>query len=226
MEFDFDTRPSDSPLVEAIWRTQTERGGSFISTAVSPWEMVITKQRDKITLSIRGPETKASPAPIPRGHVEYVGIIFKRGVLMPQLPKQDLVNGAVHLPGSTKNSFWLQGSAWQFPDFENADTFVDQLARADLLTQDQVVEDVLRGQPQALSLRSLQRRFLYVTGLPYKAIQQIERARHALALLKSGIPIPETAYRAGYFDQPHLTRSLKLFAGQTPAEILKSSQTE
>ena len=227
MEFDFDTRPSDSPLVEAIWRSQTEHGGSFISTAASLWEMVVTKQRDKITLSIRGPETIASPAPIPEGHVEYVGIIFKHGVFMPHLPKQELVDNALHLPESAKHSFQLlQSGSWQFPDFENADTFVNQLARENLLMHDQVVEDVLRGQTKELSLRSLQRRFLHVTGLTHKTIQQIERARQAMALLQSGVPIPETAYQAGYYDQPHLTRSLKLFAGQTPAEILKSTPTE
>ena len=93
-----------------------------------------------------------------------------------------------------------------------------------MLVQDNVVDDILRGQTKDLSLRSIQRRFQYVTGLTHKAIQQIERARHALTLLKSGVPIPETAYQSGYFDQPHLTRSLKLFAGQTPAEILKSNQ--
>jgi AraC-like DNA-binding protein len=86
------------------------------------------------------------------------------------------------------------------------------------------VDDVLNGQNADLSLRSLQRRFLYVTGMTYKMIQQIDRARQALSLLQSGVPIPETAYQVGYFDQPHLTRSLKLFAGQTPAQIVKSSQ--
>jgi len=224
MNFIFDSRASDSPLVEAIWRTQTERGGSFISTAATPWEMVITKEKGKITLSIRGPETKASPAPVPEGHVEYVGIIFKRGVFMPHLPKKDLVDDALHLPESSRNSFWFQSGSWQFPNFENADTFVNKLVREHLLMQDQVVEDVLRGQTKDLSLRSIQRRFLYVTGLTHKAIQQIERARHAMTLLRSGVPIPETAYQTGYFDQPHLTKSLKLFVGQTPAEILKLSQ--
>ena len=143
---------------------------------------------------------------------------------MPQLPKSDLVNGAVHLTGPTRDSFSLYGETLQFPDFENADTFVNQLIRKQMLVQDNVVDDILRGQTKDLSLRSIQRRFLYVTGLTHKAIQQIERARHALTLLKSGVPIPETAYQSGYYDQPHLTRSLKLFAGQTPAEILKSNQ--
>ena len=225
MNFIFDTRTSDSPLVETVWRSQTERGGSFISTAATPWEMVITKAVGKITLSLRGPETKASPAPIPEGHVEYVGIIFKRGVFMPHLPKSDLVDDAIHLPESSRNSFWLQSGAWQFPNFENADTFVNQLVRKNLLAQDQVVEDVLSGQTKDLSLRSLQRRFLHVTGLTYKAIQQIERARQAQALLRSGVPIPETAYQLGYFDQSHLTNSLRRFYGQTPAQIFQSGNS-
>jgi hypothetical protein len=225
MKFLFDMRPSDSPFVETIWRTQSEGGGSFISTAASQWEMVVTRQNGKTTFSIRGPETKASPAPIPED-AEFMGIIFKQGVFMPHLPKRELVNEAIHLPGTAGNSFWLHSAAWEIPDFENADTFVNRLMREELLVQDQVVDDVLRGKTQDLSLRSVQRRFLHATGLTYKAIQQIERARHALALLQSGIPIPETAYQAGYFDQPHLTRSLKLFAGQTPAQIVQSHQAE
>jgi len=178
----------------------------------------------KFTLSIRGPETKASPAPVPEGHAEFFGIIFKRGVFMPHWPKKNLVNEAVHVPESSKNFFRLQSKAWQFPDFENADTFVDKLMRDEMLMQDQVVDDVLRGKTQDLSLRSVQRRFLNVTGLTYKAIQQIERAHQALTMLQNGRAIVDVVYEAGYFDQPHLTRSLKRFIGPTPAQVIRSSQ--
>jgi hypothetical protein len=41
----FDERQSDSPFVERIWRAQSERAGSFISIAVSHWEMVVTSQK-------------------------------------------------------------------------------------------------------------------------------------------------------------------------------------
>jgi len=222
MRFLFDMRPSDSPFVETVWRTQTVGGGSFMSTAASHWEMVITKQMGKFTLSIRGPETKASPAIVPDGHVEFFGIVFKRGVFMPNLPKRDLVNGAVHLPQSTRNAFTVVGGVFEIPTFENADTFVTRLMRNELPTHDQVVDDVLSGRTQALSVRSLQRRFLHVTGLTYKTIQQIERARQALTMLQAGRPIVDVVHEAGYFDQPHLTRSLKLFAGQTPSEVIKS----
>lgn len=224
-KFDFDMRASDSPFVDAIWQTQSDGGGSFISTAASRWEMVVTRQRGKITFSIRGPETRASDAPIPVD-AEFFGIIFKQGAFMPRLPKKNLLNGGIHLPQAGNDTFWLDGALWQFPDFENADTFINRLTRADLLTEDQVVTDLLQGHTQYLSLRSIQRRFLHVTGLTYKAIQQIERAHHAMNLLQSGIPIPMTAYQAGYFDQPHLTKSLKFFLGQTPAEIVSKSHAE
>ena len=223
MIVDLESQSSDSPLVQEVYRARSSGGGSFTSIATTQWEMVITKQRGKSTISLRGPETKASPAPIPED-AEFLGIIFKHGTFMPRLPGNKLVDVEIHLPETVKNSFQLFGDTWEFPNFENVEPFVDRLIQKDLLTRDQVVEDVLRGKTQELSLRSIQRRFLHVTGLTYKSIQQIERARQALTLLQSGVPISETAYQAGYFDQSHLTRSVKRLLGQTPAQITKSNQ--
>ncbi|MEZ4678761.1 MAG: helix-turn-helix domain-containing protein [Caldilineaceae bacterium] len=69
-------------------------------------------------------------------------------------------------------------------------------------------------------MRSVQRRFRHVTGLTQGQVSQIERARLAVALLQQGVSILDVVDLAGYADQPHLTRSLKRFAGQTPAQIL------
>jgi methylphosphotriester-DNA--protein-cysteine methyltransferase len=55
-------------------------------------------------------------------------------------------------------------------------------------------------------------------------VRQIERARYATTLLQQGVPILDVVYEAGYFDQPHLTRALKYFIGQTPAQILDRSK--
>jgi len=41
--------------------------------------------------------------------------------------------------------------------------------------------------------------------------------------LQNGLSVSETAYQTGYFDQSHLTRSVKLLLGQTPAQVAKSS---
>ncbi len=126
MSFVFDGRLSDSRFVEMIWRTRSEGGGSFTSTAASHWEMVVTKQKDGTIVSLRGPETTASLAPIPED-AEFFGIVFKHGTFMPHLPVSHLVDGAVHLPVGVGRSFWLHGSTWELPDYENADTFVDRL---------------------------------------------------------------------------------------------------
>jgi AraC-like DNA-binding protein len=74
-----------------------------------------------------------------------------------------------------------------------------------------------------MSVRSLQYRFLRATGLTHKTIQQIERARSAVSLLEQGTPISDTAFELGYFDQAHLTNSLKRFVGRTPAQIARKS---
>jgi AraC-like DNA-binding protein len=218
MTFVFDQRPSDSTFVERVWLTQSERAGSFTSIAESHWEMVVTRQNGSTILTVRGPETRATPAPIPED-AEFLGIRFRLGTFMPHLPVSILVDEAVNLPEATSQAFWLHGSAWQFPSFENADTFLDRLISEGLLVRDPVVEAVLQGQPQALSPRSLQYRFLQATGLTHKAIQQIERARRAMTLLQQGNSILDTVHEVGYFDQSHLTNSLRRFIGQTPAQI-------
>ena len=43
-------------------------------------------------------------------------------------------------------------------------------------------------------------------------------------LLKDGTSILDTVVAAGYFDQAHLTRSLKRFVGQTPSDIVRATE--
>jgi AraC-like DNA-binding protein len=226
MNFNFDERASDSPFVERVWQTRSEIAGSFISTAASHWEMVVTRYQGKTTLTVRGPETKATPADYP-ADAEFFGITFKLGAFMPHLPVRNLLDRQdVTLPEATSQSFWLHGSAWQLPDYENADTFVARLARVGLLVREPVVEAVLQNRPLEMSLRSVQRRFLRATGLTHGTLDQIERARQAAMLLEQGVSIADAVYHAGYADQPHLTRSLKRFIGQTPAQILSTSSSK
>ena len=121
---------------------------------------------------------------------------------------------------------WLDGSAWQVPDCENADTFVVRLVRAGLLAIDPAVRAALNGELADASLRTIQRRFLRATGVTRSAARQIERARYAALLLMRGDAIADVAHAAGYFDQPHLTRSLKRLIGQTPAELLRDGSQQ
>jgi AraC-like DNA-binding protein len=219
MLLEIEQRLSDSPFVERIWRTTDSREGNFISMALSHWQMCIWTHEGKTHLTMRGPETKATEAYCPPD-AEFFGIIFKHGAFMPDLPASKLVDAATDLPALSNQAFLLNSDQWQFPDFENADTFVDQLARADLLVHEPIVDAALQGYLKEKSLRSVQRSFLRATGMSHTAIRQIERARYAVSLLEQGATILDTIDLAGYYDQPHLTRALKHYAGLTPAQIM------
>ena len=189
MDFAFDERSANSSFVEMVWHTRSERAGTFTSVAVSNWEMVITTFNGKTLITARGPETKASEADFP-ADAEYFGITFKLGSFMPHLPLKTLLDRQdATLPEASSNSFWLHGSAWELPTFENADVFVDRLIRQGIIVRDAVVEAAIQGHTPDMSIRSLQYRFLRATGLTHKTIQQIERARSVVSLLEQGTPI-------------------------------------
>lgn len=223
--FDED-RASDSPFVERIWRSHSEGVTPFLSIAVNHCEFVVSRLQGKVAMMLRGPETKATPAGNPPAEGEWVGILLKLGAFLPHLPTNKLVDGGVDLMTASRNSFWLDGSVWQFPDYENAETFVERLVREGLLFRDPVVEPALQGQFKDLTQRAIQYRFLQATGITQSTARQIERARYATFLLQHGVSIPETIQQMGYYDQPHLTRSLKRFVGQTPAQLLHHNQLE
>lgn len=217
----FEDRPSDSALVERIWRCHSERAGTFLSVAASHCEMVLTRHLGTTTVTLRGPETRATAIDCPAG-AEWLGIRFSPGTFLPHYPAAALIDRRdVTLPGLTRRSFWLHGSAWEHPDFENAEVFVSRLLRAGVLARDSAVSAALRGEWQALSRRSTQRHFLQATGMTHRAYRQIERARYATVLLTRGVSILDTVHEAGYYDQAHLTRWLRRLIGDTPARLRK-----
>jgi AraC-like DNA-binding protein len=224
--FDFEARFSTSPYVERIWRTRSERSGTFTSLAASQWELVVAHRDDEAKATVRGPETVATSAVCAGTGVEYVGIVFRLGAFMPHLPPGFVMNRRdVDLPAASGNSFWLGGAAWQAPSYENAETFVEWLVRDGLLVRDPLVEAAARGQLRDDCPRRVQRHFLRATGLTQRASRQIERAREAALLLRQRISIADTVFAVGYFDQAHLTRSLIRFIGQIPAKIVDPSRS-
>src|SRR6185369_4146216 len=184
----FEERRSDSPFVERIWMTQCKRASSFTSISTVFWSMVISKWRGHITISLHGPETGATCKEFPAGG-EWFGIAFKLGTFVPHISPSSLIDGNIVLPSTSGRSFSLCHSPWQFPNYENADTFVDRLVRAGILVHDPVMSAIHQVQSQSLSLRTVQYRFLRSTGLSQRTIRQIERARYATSLLKQGVSI-------------------------------------
>jgi AraC-like DNA-binding protein len=220
----FDDRRSDSRLIERVWRSHSDCSGTFQSVAACHWEMVVTKHEGKMAITVRGPETKVTSAECP-AHGDWFAIRFRLGTFMPLLLPGDLRDrNDVTLPNATGRSFWLNGSAWEFPNFENAETFVERLVRRGLIAEDRLVRATLDDEARELSTRTEQRRFLSVTGLTRGAIHQIERARRATNLLRRGTSILDACAAAGYYDQAHFTRSLQRWIGQTPAQVIRGER--
>jgi AraC-like DNA-binding protein len=225
MTISFEERPSDSPLIQQIWRSSSTTSGPFMSTANVYWMMVVCRYQGETKVTIRGPETLATSAyALEHGfnddETSFLGIVFKPGIFMPHLSPSLVAdrNDAI-LPEGAGKSFWLYGSAWEFPTFDNVDTFITRLMRTDMLAQDPFVTAALQGRPAGLTQRALQKRFLRATGLSHNAFRQIERANEAVRLLQQGTSILDTVYSLGYFDQAHMTHALKRYMGQTPAQI-------
>lgn len=216
-------QPSDSPYVEAIAHGRTTSDGVVIRPAESRWHMVVTRLRGDVRLRVVGPWKTAGTVRFTEG-AEILWIRFALGAFMPHLPARGFVDAETALPGATSRSFWLHGSAWQFPDHGNAETFVDRLVREGTLTRDPLVDALLRGDPHDLSERTVRHRFLRATGVTQGHVLQVERAQRAAALLRGGASILDTVDTAGYFDQPHLTRSLRRWVGHTPMQLSRSGE--
>jgi hypothetical protein len=224
MSFKYEDRLADTPFAQTVWHTESEEDGCYISSADSSWDMLILEHNGAKKLFVTGPNTRAMPVRY-EDSTEKLGIRFKVGTFMPQLPLCTLVNALTMLPNATGHSFWLGDVVWRFPDFDDADLFIESLERQGFITRDPLVEAIVENQETYAPNRSVQRRFLQTTGLSHKSICQIERARVATERLERGVSIQDTIYELGYTDQPHLTKALKRFTGRTPAQLQKTAET-
>ncbi|MCA9908008.1 MAG: AraC family transcriptional regulator, partial [Anaerolineae bacterium] len=142
MSIIFQERESESPYVQTVTHGYTASAGSTVRPAEAHWHMVIVKLEGETRLLAVGPWSSAGIASWGEG-AEIVWIKFRLGTFMPHLPVNKLINNETLLPGAASNRFWLKGAAWQFPDHEDAETFVNQLVREDILASDPVVSAAL-----------------------------------------------------------------------------------
>src|SRR5690242_5664558 len=107
-------RPSDIPCVEAVtWSRDAFDNVDVLPAGINLY-MCVIKEKDQIKFAIGGPITQAMPVKV-NGGTEWVGIRFQLGTFMPHLLPQRLLNDATFLPQARSDSFYLQGSVWQFP---------------------------------------------------------------------------------------------------------------
>lgn len=224
MLFVIKERESDLSGVERVWSAHAENAGEFLSIAAGTCELVVSRFGGKSSLTVWGPETRMTTIDCPPEGA-WLGIRLKVGTFLPQLPPTSLIDRRdVTLPDASARSFWLNGSAWEYPTFENAETFVARIIAKGIVVRDRTVEATLRGDVNALSMRSVQRHFLRATGITHAKFRAIERARYATNLIREGTSNADVVHLAGYFDQPHLTRSLRHLIGQTPTEIARGTR--
>lgn len=221
----FEVRPSGTPLVDCVWRSHSSDAGQLMSVSSSHWHLIVGEIEGVTEVSVHGPETRATMAPVPPDST-WVGIRFRLGAVLHDLPAARLVDRSLVLPEACHRSFWWKGTGWRLPTYDNAERLVERLVREGLIGCEPVVDDALRGARADLALRTIQRRFHTATGLTRRAVRQIERARQAGVRLRDGATPAEVTHELGYFDQPHLTRSLRRFLGRTPAELADPGRDE
>jgi AraC-like DNA-binding protein len=225
MTLEIEDRPSESQYIERVWRSRSIDVDRMMSIATPRWALVFWEQAGRTSAAVVGPETHASHAPVPED-AAFFGIDFALGTTMQRLPLGLLVDGSLEIPDTTARSFRLDGSRWHIPSYDNAEAFVRRLVREDVMARDPLVADVANGNEPGLSARTVQRRFRIATGLTRDAVRQIDRARRAAVLWRDGLATSQVVERCGYYDQPHLARSLRRFIGRKPRDLRSGPSTE
>src|SRR5690348_4926026 len=133
MGLEIESRPSDSPHIERVWRSSSSEVDQMMSIATAHWDLVFWQHCGQVRVAVQGPESKASQAPVPED-ATFFGISFSLGTSLSYLPVSRLVDGSAELPDATRRSFSLNGSSWHLPDYDNAEAFVRRLAREDVPT--------------------------------------------------------------------------------------------
>lgn len=221
MLIEFDDRESDSPYVERVWRSRSRSGGPFLSMAEGNIELVVTRLPGPLAVTLRGPVSRGSIVECPPNG-EWLAIRFRLGTHLPTIPTAALMDHQnAHLPVLSDGRFWLADRAWEIPTYDNAEEFVARLVHSGVIARNHVADAAVERDVSWMSRRSVQRHFRRVTGMTFARYQQIQRARHAAALLASGSSVLDATFGAGYFDQAHLTRSVKLLIGMTPARLAR-----
>lgn len=209
MNFVYQGRSSDSPVVDFIWRTEDARSGRYLAAATNQLHLVFITNDQKTKVELRGTAPQAIPFTYTIGN-RNLAIRLKPGVFVPGL-----------LPRQTIDiSHTLQ--FWESPTFDNAEVFISKLMRRGLLAVDQLVQNPTY--PLQVSPRTVQRHFLRTVGLSARFSGLITRTDKAISLLQTGLPILEVAAQTGFADQAHLTRTVKQLSGRTPGQIIKKAE--
>ncbi len=210
----FTHRASASPFIERVWHGHSDAARTMTSIATAHWTLVTWRTGRHWQVAVQGPETAATTAPVPPD-TEFVGIRMSLGTTLATRAAPRLVDHGIAFPDVTRRSVRILGHAMPLPTYDDAEDLVRRLTRAGAVGHDPLV----RGCSPDVGERTVRRRFVAATGLTPGAARRIQRAREAAAQLRTGAPIATVAHDLGYYDQPHLARSLGRFIGHTAAAL-------
>lgn len=211
----------DSPVLECVWQALATRDERYLVPAVEYWDLWFTRaQNGETRAGLAGPTIGHRWIRSAIGEHSW-GVQLKAHVVLPGVSKRLLLGGEAELVVEAGH-VTLSGHAVPFPEFADLEAFTARLLAVDVLRCDDDVRRMLSGDDTGYSERHQQRRVRAATGLTRKQIEQLSRARAAFAQLLQGVPPSECAARFGFSDQAHLSRALRAFHGQTPAQVLSA----
>ncbi|MGZ0069484.1 helix-turn-helix domain-containing protein [Microbacterium arborescens] len=219
MERMYEEHRPDSRVLECVWQARATKDERYLVPAVEYWDLWFAREPDGSLLAgLTGPTLGHRWIRSTIGEHSW-GVQLKAHVVVPGVSKQLLLGGEQRLIVED-GYLTIAGHVVPFPEFDDLKAFTDHMLDLDVLRCEDDVRRMLSGEGAGYSERHSQRRVRATTGMTRKQIEQLSRAREAFALLLQGVPPVECAQRCGFADQAHLTRSLKVFHGQTPARVL------
>lgn len=182
-------------------------------------------------LLVAGPDTRAYVTEGVPG--VWAGLRFYPGTAPAFLgvPAHELIDQRVELidlwPASVVRRLCARVDRADDPAAALEEIALERALPDDLLLS-RLVEALDAGHPVAaiagelgLSARQLHRRSLASFGYGPKTLARVLRMQRALSLARAGVPLAETAVRAGYADQPHLSRDVRELAGVPLTGLLR-----
>jgi AraC-like DNA-binding protein len=236
--------PELSSFVDSLWCQQIAAGGAHHSQRVLPDGCVDALWRDGV-LCVAGPDTRWRMAQLPAGS-SIVGVRFRPGtarLLFGDVPAGEVRDQQVdlgHLWGTRQvreltERLGEADSPWEVADLLQRAIFarlpntgeVDPVVRAAVrvLNAPHPAPVAAVADRFGLSERQLRRRFVAAVGYGPKTLEGVLRLRRAIRFgqtTEDGARprMVDVAMRAGYADQPHMTREMRRLAGMTPGELL------
>ncbi|GAA3784612.1 helix-turn-helix domain-containing protein [Streptomyces phyllanthi] len=220
MRFEHRDTEIDVSIVDRVWRTRSDAEDSMTSAARTCFHLILSRAQGRLLAGLRGPETRATTAPVPPD-TEFLGVRFALGTVFRPHPAASIIDGYMPFPVTDSGRIVIGGEDWEAPTYQNVEHFVRRLQDAGLLVGSRFGDEEYAAEHSGASPteRTLQRRYRAITGLSRTAVTQIDRANAAATMLREGNDWRTVVEALGFFDQAHLAHALRRYVGRTAREL-------